>query len=647
MTDDSVETSPAVSRPAISTLAEQFNRIVLTSFGISSKELLHDLLGDHFALGWGGPNFRDQFGIICEVRNPAVIHRFLMAGKAQPFDMEKSDPTPDRRVKLYRLEFPFFLAAVIDNRQLILATSKGPENGSMFYSMVELAKGTSDRSLRRNTFFQAAAKSVSPEYRFLFVLMTGGWFDGPQGNQRLGALFDELQKNVRFIALSDVPRAKTPSMQVFIQPRYVDPAFLPDRPLRLDPFMRNIVSSDNDLIYASVIDTNRWYQRIVELADKGFVDAKQYRAMIDLVLPDREVRERLIASLGSELVLMVSSSKPSKNVLSTRAAMSQGPVTPEMALVVRADDPALAVSGASQIFSILGGFLTIQNLASGSNDSAGQLRREIYHGMELQHLNLGHFASAESQKSALESKLELTWIMVGRYLIVTTSSDLAKRMVDRTISLKSETQPAAVLMKESELPASANWVMSFNPQVMANHFQVLTEMAGDIWPALRHSLDSATGEKSPFRVKLGIGSRIVKMAEEDRRVIQVAAVLPGYPAWDKLRIGDLILDIDGEALDPVSPQKDLHQKVNALLQEGQNIKIRIYRAGELKDIEIPASTFNGMVSFRGLKVLHRLLVAFGRQFNEIHVACNYAPDGQICLQFDFTPHLSSMTKPSK
>ncbi len=653
LTEHTSETSPAVSRPAVPPPAEQFDRVIRFSLGISLKEFLNDLLGEHFALGWGGPFLRDEFGLICRVKVFAFLGWLLTASKAEPLSLPGSESSPQDRVKLYRLGYPNLLAAVIDKRELILATSGTPDKASMFYSMVDLARERSDRNLRQNPHFMTAAQSASPDYRFLFILLTSGQFDA--GKPHLGkSLFDELQKSVDFISITDVPRSKSPAVKVFIQPKFVDPVFLPDRPLQLDPFMRNMICTQTDLAYASVISTDRWYRRIVELAEQGFLDARQYRAMIDLVLPDRKVRDRLIESLGSEVLLIVSSetAEVPATAPATRAASrpaSRPSSKPGLALVVRTDDPALTVGGVGQMFNILAGFLTIQNLASGSTDSAGRLSRETYHGVELNHLDIGRILPSNRSKSSPEWNMELTWTMVDQYLIVTTSTDMAHRLIDRAFGPKITTISVGPTIAEgTALPGPTNWALSFRPSAMARHTKVFCEMLDELWPAIQSPFGSTMVGKNPFRVVLGIGSRVVKMPNEDRAVVQVAAVLPGYPAWDKLRIGDVILDVDGSPLDSASPQKDLHRKVDGAINRGDNVKMRVLRAGQPRDVEIAISRFNGVISPRGLKMLHRLLDTIGGRFDQVDIACNYAPDGQIRVQFNFQPRAAATTtRPAK
>lgn len=602
----------AVSQPTMPSMAEQFDRVLRFSLGISASEFLNDLMGEHCAIGWGGMTFRDQFGLVCRVKKFDVIAKLLVAGKAQALTEISPGVAAKPGIKVYRLVFPNMLAAVVNDHLLILGTSGRTDRASMFQAMAALAQGEAVSSLRASRPFQSAIKSMAPDCRSLFILTPD---EGKPGSERkpLG-LFEELQQSVHFVAIAEVPRNRGMGLEVSILPRWIDSAFWPTGSLRPDPVLRQVLDDPTDLVYASVIDTDRWYRRIVELADRGIADARQYRAMIDLLLPDPRLREKLIASLGPEMMLVVSSNaNPGKNT-QTRPTTRAGHGL-ELALVVRTSDPEIAFEGADNIFRVLGGFMTLQNLASGSTDSRGQLGQEEYRGLTLHRLSLGRILPAMARQSAAGAQVDLTWTVAGHHVIVGTSRELVHRLVDRAGSpTAASTTPTT---NAADRPTPDQWLLSFEPLRVAGHLRTLSETMERV-----------------FKVVLGIGTRVVELPNREGKSVQIAAVLLGYPAWGLLQVGDVILAVDDATIDPADPQKDLHVKVSQAIDQGRTVQIKVLRGTSPVDVQIPVGNRKAVTSAKAMKLLYKLLSAAGQRYGQMNAACRYTPAGQIQVRFE-------------
>ncbi|MFA5866182.1 MAG: hypothetical protein WC975_16030 [Phycisphaerae bacterium] len=630
--DNDTDNEQAGTKPASSlpTVAEQFDRVIKQSLGITSRELLNDILGDHFALGWGGPLFRDQFGLVCRIKDSGVVSKFLTAGKAVSEPLKPPDLAGRSKVRVYRMGSNIQVA-VIDDRLFILGTASRPSRTDMFHTMIQLAVGRSAWSLPRNRQFQSACLPIAQGYNFLFVLLTNVSNEALE-RKFAGTLFGEVQKSVDFISLVGFSRPKSLGVELFIKRRYIDTKFSPDRRLQRNPSMEGMVSEQGDLVYTSMIDPVQWYRRIVELSNQGSIAARQYRAMLDLVLPDPKLREKMIESLGPELTVIISSDKTLKGSGPTSQPSSS---VPEMALITRLRDPAITFAGVDQIFKIIGGFLTLQNLASGSTSSSGQLNREVYHGLELHRLTLGQIAPASEAGALKEWKAELTWTMVEHNLIVSSSPALAHKLIDRAFLVKQETMQARPV--PSNLSDPPNWVMSFDPAKVAGHVRVLNVLLGQIWQTMT---GRARGLRAgPVKVVLGIGTREIAMPGQNRKVVQVAAVFPGYPAWSRLWTDDIVLAVDGEDLNELAPQKDLHTKVDKIFRQDRNVKIKVLRGGKNMFVEISTDNLN-IISPKSMKLLYKLLNAVGGRFGHADLACHYAADGQIHLQIELQKMMS-------
>jgi hypothetical protein len=620
-------------------LAEQFDVLLRNNLGLTSQEFLNEVVGRHFAAGWGGPVFRDQFGLVCRVKSPGIIGKLLTAAKAERLSLPAEDSAGPVRIKTYRLAIPNILAAVVGEDILILATSAPASKASMFYAMVELAAGQSENSLYRNRQFQAACRPVRPDYHFLFVFLTGEKVNSRQA-EFAGTIYDELHRNVSFMSLADLPNPHGLGMQFIIQPRFLDPAFLPDRPLRIEPVLQNM-GEGMDLRYALEINPGQWYRRIVELSDRGAIDAQQFRAVIDLFMPDPQLRETCLASLGPELMVLASSEKKVINVQPGGKSLVFN--SPEGALIVRTSNPMVTFTAADRICNMLSGFIALQTLASGAPGSSGQVLREVYKGHELHYLDLGEIFPPSRMGKFPGWHVELTWTIVDHYLVAGGSRELARKVIDRALAAKHEKTPVPEPIPQGIEPV--HWILSFNPSRIANHVMTFEPVVNRIWRTMAGSSDNTANTKKRVPVVLGIGTRELKASDQKSRTVQVAAVFPGYPAWGRLQIGDVILTVNNLPIDPASPQKDLHAKVNTVISQGRLLRMTLLRTGRKIDTVIPLEKRNLVISPQSMRLLHKILTALGQKFQNVDFACTYAPDGQIRINCEFksnpNPHPTS------
>jgi hypothetical protein len=646
--------------PASGGIARQFDEVIQHTLHVTSNDFLNNIAGEHFILGWGGPIMRDQFGLLCEVKSPETIGKFLMANKAQvePFpDTAASQPAGKEPViRSYRLEQDYLGAVVIDEKILILATVGGGGKASMYHAMLDLARGYAEKNLQNNSLFRSACSDLKADYISLFAIMAkdekSALSDG-----RTGLLFDQFQQNVRHIAIAAYPARGRINIRVNIQPRWIDTAFFPEQPLLLDPVMQNMAGGESDFVYLSSIDPYRWYRRIMELADQGQADAKQYRGMIELVLPDAELRENLLESLGPEMMVVVSSepvsdvpvtqpaSQPTTQLAtqSTSQQATSSPTSrpstvrtlPQMAMVVKTHNPNLMLSATDQIFNMLAGFITIHKLTGGGTGT--ELMQENYHGLVVHRLNFGQVISPDPEKHLPGWEMQLAWAQADDYLLVSSSLPLMHRLLDRAFLSPSDTAGAAGRKKLfTRLPDTVHWAISVNPSKASADMQLLRNVLIHFRKSLRGGTDSPALQEIP--VVLGIGIKEVKGPDQKSAVVQVAGVMPGYPAWRRLAAGDVILSVNGELIDPTSPLKDLHRKLSAFSKDSRSVQMEILRSARKLRVEIPLNSRNFPLAIQSLSLLQKVLHTISVDFSQIDVACTYTSEGQIHLVFDFIPN---------
>jgi hypothetical protein len=650
-TTTSASVTRPTTRPMLSQLgiAEEFNRIIKNRIGISSRELLKDILGHHFALGWGGPLMNDQFGLVAVVSENGAVGKFLTMSKAH-LDSQIINQSPNadsRPIRVYTLGDSNIRVSVIGENQLILATGIG-----MFGSMMDLASNTLSvpqtqtskpstksawdfrfKSLNSNPLFRSAISKAGAPCDFLFVLLWSGT-DSLPGQKFNGTLLSQIQKNLRFFTISWFGKQSENNLRLCIQPRWVDPAFLPGKPLALDPILQQITEGRFDLVYACEIEPVRWYRRIVELANTGQPDAKQYRTLIDFVFPDPQLREGLIESLGNELLLVLDENhqKPSTAPnIQTQPAAQTKPATAALplaaTLLVRSNNPSFSFQAVDQMFNILGGFISLQNLAIGSSGPAGKISQETYNGIAIHTLVMGEFPMRTAGEVFPSIKrLELSWTVVEGYILISSSSDQLGKILDRMFAKKiSANSP------QNALPDQANWTMRFDPTKMSTHTKTLSNILGMYWPAIQSGLSDR--RNSNFRMTLGIATRIIR-TENSQPSVQVATVFPGYPAWEKLQVGDVILAVNNQPLTLDNPQKDLQKKTVSAINNKKTITFSVIRSGSVRDVTLSIPNHFSVGPVKSIKLLQRILSAVGKQFSEISMACRYATDGGITLDIE-------------
>jgi hypothetical protein len=626
-----------ISRNPVPDITRQFDAVLQHNLNISAKDFTDQLLKDHFILAWGGPAMRDQFALICEVKNVNAINHFLTINKAMPDEVVTSKIDGETlRIATYKLTIPSIRAAVLDNRWLILATVGGGPKASMYHAMIEQAQGQSDMSLQKSAQFKLACSRMKPGYASMFILLMDMKNRLYPGGKE--ALYDQVQQSISHISLAGYPQKGKLKIQVNVQPRWVDPELLPDAPIEADPLLRKMIDPQSNLVYISSVNPSRWYHRIVELSEHNHGDTRQYRDMVELALPDQKLRDNLLEAIGPEMMVIVSretpatsrpSSMPTTTTQSEKNTGISEPIATDIALVIKSKNPTLTMAAANQMFDMLSGLNTLQAFITGNSTQGSRLSEENYHGLVVHRVNLGQVVPADPKNRFGGWSPVLAWTQVQDYLLLASSPSLIHRLIDRAFAPEE-----TVLFGEnilSELPPVIHWGLSFKPGPVAEDMKGFREVFEYFWKAVK---GNSLTEVAEMPVVLGIGTKVIQQNEGSGAMIQIVAVLPGYPSWNRLRVGDILVSVDGQPIALETPQRDLHKKV-AQARSASSIRFGVLRKGEKLEVDVPLAKRSFNHTVRSMEMLSRILRTLGTKFSRIDMACRYTPEGQMFLDFNF------------
>ncbi len=159
------------------------------------------------------------------------------------------------------------------------------------------------------------------------------------------------------------------------------------------------------------------------------------------------------------------------------------------------------------------------------------------------------------------------------------------------------------------------------PKELAVHLQHYLKIIGQskngetsFWQILVSQAASAS--------RMGPILGIAAATEEDQRAaVRVAAVVPGYPAWGKLKVDDYIIGVNGQSLQAGNATVDLQRKFRSIdavtatldvIRNGQHIKITVQLPG--KDRSVSQNLINTLtISAKVMQHIHSGAFLLGRE----------------------------------
>ncbi len=603
-------------------LASQFDKLIRNNLGISSDKFLHDIIGSHFVLSWGGVSMPDQFGLICKVDDYSAIASLLTSAKAQPIKNTSSQPAKSGySIKKYQLACKNIRAAVLNNKLLILATVAKKSGASMFDSMVDIASGALTKNFTDRPTVQTIINNIKPNYSLLFALLADG---GKKLNRKSRhSLFGKLLSSLDYFAIAGYPDRKIIKIRILSKLSQYDRAFWPDSFIKFNPQLTSMMQMPADFMYLTSINPLRWYHRIAELADASQIDAKQYRQMVELLIPDDQLREDFFESLGPELLILIGSYD--KSVLSTQpTSMPAEPTNfPDVTVAIKTNNPAVTADAVKQIFGFLADFITIQNIA-GNHSPNPLTHKHMYNGFVVHTLDVSDIFGGKDSPAFTH---QLCWCLADEYLIVSTRQEALYELIDRTFEPEKFSDAQSSVNIKTDRPV--NWIAQFKPANLARRIDAFTGRLNQFQQSFNFPIphNKSAGR---YRVILGIGTKIEKDTKTNEPILKVAAVLPGYPAWDKIQIGDVIVAINGKPLENTTNASSLSARISQALKHSRKIKITVIRGKILKEITItiPKITI-APPRMNALKLLKRMLDTAARYYQTVTISSIKAKAGEV------------------
>ncbi len=603
-------------------LSKQFDKLIHRNLGISGNKFLHDVIGNHFVLGWGGPAMPEQFGLICRVKDYSVIGNLLTLARASPLSLSTTSKAATQSTKLigltikkYNLKSKNIRAAVLGNRLLILATVGKRNEASMFDAMTDIASGVLRKTLFDRQNIRSLTNKLKPDYDFLFLLTNINTNEKSPKARTRHSLLMQLISSLEYFAIvnyhhSDVAELKIVSKLSNAKSLWVTEA------INFNAQLASMTQLPADFVYLASVNPLSWYHRIIELADAGQSYAKQYRQAIELLIPNEQLRENFFESLGPELLILIGSY--GKAIISTQpATMPASSIEtefPDITIAIKTSNPTITTDTVEQIFRFFADFVSIRNVMS-DKQTEHITNKHIYNGFIIHVLDISELLGNNTSESAHQ----LCWCLADEYLIVSSRLETIYELIDRTF--EPEKFPSD---KNINLPEHASWFMEFKPASLAKRINGIISRLDEFQRNFNFSMHHQS------RILLGIGTKVTKNPQTGMPMLKVAAVLPGYPAWGKLKINDIIIAVNGEAIGDIISVSALSSKITTALKHSRTIKFTVIRGKVLKDIIIAVpKTIFAKQKTQSIKLLEKMLYKAGIYFRTIAVSGTENKNGEI------------------
>jgi len=596
----------------------EFNTLMKRTLGLSGRKFFADLLGKRFALAWGGPDSQDQFGLICQPAGTASIAKLLGASKAEKIDSKDAG----KKVSLYKLPSSDLRIATFEDK-FILATVGRTGNTGMFYAMVDLAEGSSVNNLTANPKFTRICRELPKGYKGFFAVFANEQVPG-RVLTRTDPLVQHIVQQVSYFAAAGYSRDNAFNLRFTVEPREVDPSFWPQQPLRLDPAFWKLVQADSlVLAYAQTIEPARWYEQVARVADEGRFPATNYRAILEALLPEPEVRRQCLEAIGPEmLVLITVSPRRPTSTASVKSPSFQA----DFALIVALKNPQVVQRTMDQISSFLTGLATLQVLRP-SPQAILPPKETAYRGSTIHRVPVrlvpGRGVSWP-EIIPIRPYNEIAYVFMDDYLIFATDHNWLKRIIDRRSATGTTSQPRNPSDRESKL---MHWLLMID---LANLAKCVEQVAGERDKKVPTTNPTTRPTEEQSRVVLGVWLKTISHEETAKPNVQVIAVQQGYPAWGNLYPGDIILGIDDVTLTADDPQKQLRELLAARADQPV-LELTVKRKDDIRRIKIALKPYT-LLTKKTLGILRQAVSLISRKFKKLTMTAVYEPTGQVRVE---------------
>ena len=514
------------------------------NLGVAPEVALSDIFGQRVAVA--APSWQ-------RLADAVIVARLKGPGSLDPVIGPRRAVLRKARgpVRIYQTITGLWVAT--DGR--IAAFSRDGKPGSLFSGVVKLLSGRSTESLSGRAGFVEHVGRLSRGHTGCLYFASLAQQDGalaevlPAFTSAAVGMYvrgDRLDFEVR--ATLDEQRPATPQQVVDL--RRLER--LPDSTL---------------LAWATSIDLPAAYRGLANSDPDGL--AGRYLGRFRTVLDIEAVERDVLAKLGPRVILVWDRLRGRSDV-------------PQLAVMLESPEPKQVARALADGFARLAGALRRTTDAGASAASTQHLETEI-HSVSL--AGLLPAGVRGSVASRLVSAMEPSFAALDGWVVAATSPAQIRQIVDAYEGWI----PSLGSMKELRVD---RWRMGHDATVLAVAQPAMAAAVVARWEAAEGSTSrSPTSQvygsqpRSVRRVRqqmLGIGVRKGPVPGE----AVVARVRAKTPARGKLRVGDLILGVDGHLLSLTDPVRDVRRWI-AECTDPTRLTLRIRRGDKVLDVVVP------------------------------------------------------------
>ncbi len=469
---------------------------------------------------------------------------------------------------------------------------------------------------------------LKPDYDFLMFLtrVNADSKAEKKANRRL--LLQRIISSLKYFAVASYHRGDIIELKVLSAlSEYDNSVFLTDT-INFNAQLNSMLRIPSDFVYVASINPLQWYHKMISLSQSGHPEAKQYRQLIELLIPNEQLRESFFESLGPEFLILIGSYDrtnifvPPGILSSQTSTMPSAPRVelPDITIAIKTSNPTIATDTMEQIFRFLADFISVRNVMDGK-PIEHITQKHIYNGFVIHTLNVADVSGKRA--SGLVDKL--CWCLADEYLLVSTRLETIYELIDRTF----EPERFPDIDDEMEFDEDANWCLLFKPASLSKRIDDIIAKFGEFQQNFNFSVHHQT------KIILGIGTKVAKNPETGEPILKVAAVLPGYPAWGKLKIDDVIVAVNSEKIDRIISAAELSSKIAKALKHSRTIRFTVIRGKVLKTVTItvPQMILHSRQT-RAIMLLKKLLNRASLYVNKVMISSRETETGEIEISIE-------------
>jgi len=594
-------TDKADSQPSRPPRVQSLDQIIQHTIGLDSRRFVKQFLGNEFALAWGGWDRPDQFALICRPKQPDVTTTLPATDKSM-----KSGSTLNAGA--FHVQDGHLRLMMVDDLLILGTVDDQPDQGLFPAIQRQLRPHSRQGSLSQQKVFADRLAGIGGYDAFVYLQRLKLPPMGLQRDWRGGLV--QLLRQLEGIALAGNFQPGSVQVRMRAEVKGKTP-FLPVGQ-RLNHDDLRTLPKETVLAYSTCVAPSLWYKHFKQLNPSARDPlSAQYVAILEILVPDETLRAAMLDALGPQVTLLVID-RPAG------ATAAANELLPRLALMVQVQDPAISAEIVSQTMTTLAMLLNIRQLQQETNRFISVQARS-HRGLVVRRLDLST-ALGPGLTQEGDKKLMLAWTLMDNNLILATAEDTICQIIDARMGQADQLGDWPGWSQQS--PQPLEFAFYLKPEGLKRQLQCLINVfdrTGRGWAYLIRTFELSSPYASRSGPLLGIA------AKDHNGAVNVTAVVPGYPAWGKLKIGDAITAVNGQPLAETKPSADLHRKVRAL--RGKKIKLNVHRGGKTSTVTInlPKTLLPADALARNLKLLLPLLkhtdtisFLFARQNQNLH-----------------------------